>query len=43
MSWFYDMLMDIPGFNSTAASWATAVLAGLLVYAVVSFIRDLCK
>lgn len=43
MAWFYNLLMEIDGFNSTAASWATAAVAVLLVYAVISIFRSWCK
>lgn len=42
MTWFYDLLTT-SGVNADAASWATAALAVLLVYAVVSIFKSLCK
>lgn len=42
MAWFYTLLTDA-GVEATPASWATAALAVLLVYAVVSILKSLCK
>lgn len=42
MAWFYNMLIET-GVDSYAASWGTVAVAVLLVYAVVSVFRQLCK
>lgn len=42
MAWFYNLLIDA-GVEATAASWGTAAVAVLLVYAVIAVIKNLCK
>ena len=42
MTWFYDLLTT-SGVSAEAASWGTAALAVLLVYAVISIFKSLCK